>query len=632
MPPFKRTHLVRSSLTLSAVAMLVFLVACETQGPQDVNADMPLEPSIAAYRDRMLSEAAEKRAAQPSDSLVGRHVRPTVVPVAQQGELPPREALIVEPPAAEQPSPSSILFWLPDPVDVEAHFAARLESLEEEVARRQDKRVLVAFRKVAEQAMARVNTIARPTQVHLGLAECIQRALENSYAIRVEAFNPAIERTRIVEAEAAFDAEFYLDSSWSKQDQATASELFASESDTRSIEGGFRKLLPSGMQVQTSLSQQRSKTNLQFQTLNPAYSTSFITSFRQPLLRGFGLDVNRSQICLRRANYEISYEQFIQKVRDTLLNVENAYWALAQARRRATILAENVAQNYVTHKGIEERLDHDATEVEFANSQSRWKQAEVRFQEAVKNIRDAEDVLKNLLNDPDLKLSDEIEIIPTEVPLVAPLALDQFGEVRTALENRSEIRQAREQIEAARIGTMVAKNNTMPQLDLNFQYEVTGIGPSADSSFDNLTTNRFISYSVSANFSVPIGNRARRAAWHRARMQERQAVAGLHQLTDGIVQEVNAAVRRLLVRYAQIPPQLASVLAAERNLRALQARTQRIDPSYLQTELGGVEQLSSTREALLQIILDYNVATAELEKSKGTLLDYNNVALTDAPR
>jgi len=593
----------------------MLLLGCETQ-----TAGRAIDPSISAYRDRML----EERAARPEPTRAR--------PVNWQPDLPEKEALIARPATTTQPAPADVLAEIPDLVDAPQVFQARLQALKD--APRPDPRVIANYEKVLTHALSYLQMADRPQKVRLSLAECIQRALQHSYEIRYEAYNPAISRTHLVEAEAAFDAEFFLDNTaWMKQDQATASTFIPATGDTRSIRGGFRKLLPTGMQVSTSLGQQRQKNDLppEYQTLNPVYSSSFIVAFTQPLLRGFGLDYNRSQINIRRAALDIAQETFMQKVRDALLDVERAYWALARARRQAAILAETVAQNRVTYLGIQDRLGHDATEVELKNAESRWRQREVEYLDALKAVRDAEDILENLINDPELKLSDEIEIVPTETPLVGALAIDQLAAARTALEKRNEIRQARRAIEQARIATAAAKNQTLPKLDLSFQYEVQGIGVSADSSFDNLTTNRFISYTVSAVFSYPLGNRGPQAAYRRARLQESQAVVGLHRAIDAIVQEVNGAVRTLMLRYEQIPPQLETVQAAERTLRAMQARTQEISPTYLDSELGAVERLSAARSTLLQVISDYNAAVAALEKAKGTLLDYNNVVVTDAP-
>ncbi len=609
----------RIILQTSLVATLSLLMACE-RTPLD------LDLSVADYRDRMLVEH-QSEAAQHSFTA-----EPVAYRTSQTADAEDqRRSLLTGPMTTTQPAPRELLSEVPDPSNARDVFAARLERLREQQAGRPDQRVVRNYTRVHDKANEYLDLVQLPDQVRLSLAECVQRALNHNYAIRIEAHTPAISQTQIVEAEAAFDVEFFLDTNWSKIDQATAQTFAAGSSDIRSIEGGFRQLLPSGMQATVSLAQTRNKNNLpaEFQSLNPVYDSSFVTSLRQPLLRGFGLDINRATINVRTAEHRISTEQFIQQVRDTLLDVETAYWNLSVARRTVSVLAESVAQNWVTWQNMIERLDHDATLVEVANSESRWQSRYVEYLEAVKTVRDTEDRLKNLINDPDFLLSDPIEIIPVTEPLVAPLMVDHFAEVRTALDRRSELTAAREQIEIARIQSAVAKNNLLPRLDLNFQYEVQGIGDTSDNSFDNLTTNRFISYTLGASFSYNFGERAARAALRRANLQESQAIVSLNQITDAIVEEVNTTIRTLIVRYTQVPPQFDAVQAAELNLRALQARTQRIDPSYLQTELGAVEQLANSRTRLARLLVDYNIALVQLEKAKGTLLDYNNIVVSD---
>ncbi|MCH7870808.1 MAG: TolC family protein [Planctomycetes bacterium] len=269
----------------------------------------------------------------------------------------------------------------------------------------------------------------------------------------------------------------------------------------------------------------------------------------------------------------------------------------------------------------------EVTHYEINNALSRWKNRQVSFQETTKNVRDAEDTLKNLLNDPELRLSDHLELIPTETPTITPFIVDQFAEVRTAVDERTEIREFKLAIEQTRIATAVAKNQALPQLDLNFTYDVAGIGESGDSSFDNMTTNRFRSSNVSLTFSVPLGNRAPRAAHQRARFQESQAIVRLNQVTDGVVKEVNDAVRAIFTRFEQIPTSFDASEASENNLRAMQARALTITPSFLETELNSVERLANDRTRLLQVIVDYNVQIVALERAKGTLLEYNHVVV-----
>ncbi len=604
------------------------LVATAAFGCQP-SVGLDLDSSISEYRHRMILAADQEK-----DAAAAPRVAREPLAEATDANLPPRRAILAQPTATTQPAPEEVLLQIPDPMDAPRILDEATERLRSEQSSQTDQRVVRLYERVFAQAKEYITKLRRGRQLPLSLTECVERAIEHNYTVRGQGYNPAISQTQIVEAEAAFDAEFYLDWSWSNLDRATTSQFQSGYSDTRQFQSGVRQLLSTGTQVNVGMQHVRSKSDFpaEVQAINPVYNTNLFAELRQPLLRGFGLDVNRAQIEIRKVEYKVSVEDFITRVRDTIFDVESAYWQLAQARRTVAILAFTTAQNLVTYQNMVERLDHDATQVEVANAESQFQSAYVRLLEAVKSVKDVEDRLKNLINDPEIKLSEDLELVPTETPFLAAMVLDQFGEVRTALDRRAEIRQAREQIGIPRIGANVAKNQILPQLDLTFRYEHQGIGSSADNSWDNFIRKRFLSYTLGASFVYNFGERKARAQWTRAKLQEAQAVVRLNQVTDAVVEEVNNAVRTLMVRYDQLPPALTAVHASMRNLRSLQARTQRIDPSYLQTELSAVEQLANARRTLLQVVTDYNIGLLQLEKSKGTLLDYNNITVVDDVR
>lgn len=588
--------------------------------------DQELHTSLDRYRTRMAA-APEQDSNDPRPSEPRQDRDPVAQPTTSEPDFGPRESLMTQPAMpTSQPSPDEILDEIPDPRDTARVFNSRLENLERTSRERHQ---IESYRRVVTRASELCAMVNRDKKVELTLLECVRRALEHSFTIQVESYNPAIAQTQIVEAEAAFDAVFFLDANLAQDDNPTGVKRTVSESEQRSISGGIRKLLPTGMSTSVSMRQNFLRTDPRAQPFNPLYNNAFTVEFRQPLLRGFGVDYNRRGIVLANIGRDIARSQFAQRVQDVLLNVERAYWQLARLRRDVAVLAESVAQNQITYLGIFDRQRYDATPVQLNNSLSQYQSRYVQFLEAVKLVFDAEDTLKNLLNDPDLLLSRNVEIVPTDSFFMTRFEVDLFAEVRRAIDSRNEIKQAKLGIERSRVQTSAAKNETLPQLDLLFTYEVRGLGSTADNSFDNLTTNRYISYSIGAQFVYPIGNRGPQAALRRARLQENQSMVSLNQITDSVVQEVNNAVRTLGVRWEQVPPQLLAVQAAERNLRALQARTERIDPSYLQTELSGVEQLASTRRVLLQVLADYTTTIVELERAKGTLLEYNQVVIDD---
>ena len=66
-------------------------------------------------------------------------------------------------------------------------------------------------------------------------------------------------------------------------------------------------------------------------------------------------------------------------------------------------------------------------------------------------------------------------------------------------------------------------------------------------------------------------------------------------------------------------------------LRALQERQENKNPAQLDTILGSQQSVAQSRRALLQAIVTYNPGIVDVERAKGTLLEYNNVVLSERP-
>jgi outer membrane protein TolC len=222
---------------------------------------------------------------------------------------------------------------------------------------------------------------------------------------------------------------------------------------------------------------------------------------------------------------------------------------------------------------------------------------------------------------------EDVEIIPQNWPSFQPVVLDRVAEVKTALENREELTQAKLGIDAARIQVGAAKVQALPQLDLTFRYTVDGLGTTLDNSFDELTKNDYDSYYLAIEFELPVGNRARRAQLRRAVLEHAKAIAGLKQAFEQVIFEVNRQVRTVQVNYDQIDPSLQAAEATEDQVQSIIARAEKKDFLTLNTELNTRQTLAQAQRDLLSSLIDYSIALVDLEKAKGTLLRYNNIEL-----
>ncbi len=572
------------------------------------------QQSLAPFNDKLIDNYEARNGVQAADAQT--------VPDFPKIENR-RPAAVVGSLTTTQPTATQTFEWqMPDPSTAADIFSERIKIITDERRARD-------YQRTSVRAVQHLKALKRGKQIRLSLSEVTHRALANSYAIRIAGFEPAVSAAQIVEAEALFDSTFYANWIETSQDQPTASQLQASKNKARTASAGIRKLLSTGTQIDIGYNFQRTYTNQPFQTLNPAYTNNLNLQLMQPLLRGFGLDFNRSQINIRKSERKIAIEKFRQQVREILINVEQAYWGLVQARRNATVAAELLAETEETYRYVEARRDFDAFAVLIANSKSAVDLKRVEMITAVAKVKEMEDTLKGLMNDPEITLSDDIEIIPIDIPDAVQIVVDRLSEVQIALDSRSELKERELEIEVARIYVGQAKNQVLPKFDAVFSYKINGLDGDPDAAFGQMTENRYEDYQVGVQFEWPVGSRKSRALLKQAKLRYQQAITGRMAQIEKIILDVNKAVRELETAWDAIDPARTATLAAEENVRATKERAERKSPAELQTELSGQEQLAQARRTLLSALIRYNFAIADLERAKGRLLPYNNVVIAE---
>lgn len=588
-----------------AIALSPFLIV----GCQQQNADIS-EEKVAHYEERMGQAATT----QPAPELASFD-RPAPVELAGKVNA-----------AANATLDTTIWLQLPDPIMAESVFKKRLETT------RFSDSIKREYERIYESALKSISEIARPNVLKISLADCLRKALANNYQIRVDGYAPAISAAQVVQAEAAFDMAFFANVNRNNTDQPTPSALLASQTDSTVVNGGLRKLLATGAQV--TVTQQMTRIDnpgFQFQLLNPSWTQAFVTEIRQPILRNFGIDFNRAQINIRKNEEKINQEAFRARVIETLNNTERAFWSLVGARRDVVVSAELLAEAQLTLSQIEARKDFDAYQTLLFRSKAAVKAREFEYIQVKNNVRNAEDQLLNLLNDPDLSLSNEYEVVPIDEPTTNEILRDRFYAIQTAIEHRPEINQARYAVDGTRIQLGIAKNQALPQLDVVYRMTVNGLGPSADRSFDQQTGGNFIDQYIGMEFLWNFGERAERAGIRIAKLQQSQAVLRYKKALDDIITDCRVALRNLETNFEQLGPSHEAVTSSSENLRSLQERQERKSPPELDAILNSQVSLAQARRGLLTALVSYNQGIVDVERAKGTLLEYNNVVLSEEP-
>lgn len=476
----------------------------------------------------------------------------------------------------------------------------------------------------------------------LPLREIAQRAVAHNLNVAVSGYQPAIEESRVTEAEARFDPEAFAGATYTANRTALGNDSFFSQSNSNydqfQVEMGIRQLLPSGGQIELAYRPTHINQAGEGDFSNNAFwNPSVQLQLTQPLLRDFGNDINRARIVINRLNQRISVLDWRKDLEELMINTEQVYWRLVQAEQNQQIL-ERLLQRTIDTAGIlQARLKQDVTYEQVSNAVSRVESARADLIRARQRVRDLSDQLKALMNDPDYPVASNQLLLPADQPLQAPVTFDMSESISTALANRFDVGQQQLRVDSAAVALEVAKNNRLPQLNLVGSVGYSGLGENAFNSTANMFRGTDdggsdLNWSLGFQFSQKIGNREANSIYRRASLQRLQAITQYAALIDNATLEVKVAQRDVETSWQSISQTRAARFAAAKALEVittLQQGGEPLRPDFVERQLSRQQELAQAEQAEQDAIAQYNISIATLEQRKGTLLRYNNVIIDE---
>ena len=464
---------------------------------------------------------------------------------------------------------------------------------------------------------------ARPLRgeptLRLNLSEAIRQALEQNLAIQVDAFNPKIADSQILVQEGVFDPTLRAGAGYAEDgvDAAqTRSGTFGAGLDVPNPWGGVYRFDLTAASADTS-------------STRNSYTSGAAISLNQPLLRGFGTAVTFANLRIARNDRRIDEWAFRQTVIDVVTRTVRVYNALyaslrdfdAAVRSRDAALQLQHDEERRAELGVKTALDVTTARAEAASRQEAVLLAR-------QNIRENERFLKQLVTaDTDTLLNTRVSITPPPTPATGPL--DPEDGVRDALRARPDYRQARIALDSNRIKVAVARNGTLPRVDLTASLGLNGISsPDFWESFQSVGNfNRQPgSWGAGLTFSLPIPNRSARGKLTGARLRDAQALVDLQRMEQAIVvsvanaaDEAGTAKQRIDTTREALRLARESLDAGGERLKAGVATT--FEVLELQRKLAQAEASEIKAEA------DYRNALAEYDRQTGMTLERNGIAV-----
>ncbi len=485
--------------------------------------------------------------------------------------------------------------------------------------------------------------------------------------IRVLALDPAIAQASIESSLSKFDAIFQSSMNWNVTDRpiGTALDAFqagrtgalnAIQTDAASFNAALYKPLPTGGVAGITFNTQYQYTNLPA-TVNPSYTPTLQFQFEQPLLQGFGVEINQLRaafpapvlaaipgnflqptsegILITRIRYDQSRADFEASVNQMVVNVEVAYWNLYGSYWNLYSRELGLRLAYESWRTTRTKhLAGGAQGIKLADvARTRGQYELFRGQriDALGRVLESERQLRKLLGLPG---EDGNRLIPSDTPTLAPYQPDWQMALEEALNLRPELVVAREELKVAQLAVLQTRNDLMPDLRFTATYDINSIGtrldgPGSQNAFRNLSDDKFSNWALGLRLNVPLGFRQAHANVRRAQLNLARGYALLKDQELKTQQFLALQYRQLFQFYEQIKAQRAQREAYGLQLRLrfllLGEKIDLSDQTILEAQRFFADALSNEYNAIVQ----YNNALATFEYAKGTLLTHNNIVIAE---
>ena len=486
----------------------------------------------------------------------------------------------------------------------------------------------------------------------LSVDEAVRLALDQNLSLQVQRINPQMQDLTISQVKTAWTPTV---SSTMKNSRSTSpvSSLLSGAQDAL-VNDGFglavnaSQLLPWGANYSVDWNNSRSKTNSIYSSPNPSLGSALSATFTQPLLRNFKIDSTRQQLLVSKKNREMSDVQLQQAVFGTIRAVKRAYWDAVFAVNNLKVQQESLDVARESLKNNKSRvtigtmapIDIIEAEAEVARNEEAVILAEAQ-------IASAEDAFRQLVYDPKVADFWTMRFDLSDQPIFRAQAVDVESAIKNAIAARTDITNLRKNVEAQDVTIKYYKNQTLPDLNVQAGYGLSGQGGtvySTSSTFppvqtgilsDNgygsvlsqLFSNDYHNWAVAVTVAYPLGRSNAEAQLAKARLTRNQLDLQLRSGELSVATQVREAGRTLTTNQKRVDATRASRQLAEKKLEAEQKKFQAGMSSNFQI-IQAQRDLASAKNAELQAILDYVRSQVDFETVQQAPLNGGSVAIS----
>jgi len=476
----------------------------------------------------------------------------------------------------------------------------------------------------------------------LSVKDCIDLALKRNLDIVIERINPQIQEMEIFKEKAVFDPSFMLEVKNSKSSTEASSsisgaggenifsELLSLEWEDRLEQEGLdfksriAKKIITGGKVELAFTTSEFKSNSFFQYNDKTYTSSLTLSLMQPLLRDFGITLNRTRLNIASNKHDMSADELKMKITTVVSEIQVTYWDLVSAIEEMSLRLQSLelAQNLLNRNRALVNAGRLPT-VAILHAETGVASRKEGVLLAKNAARNAQDHLKRMIDLLDEPSHKEKTIFPSDKPVYVERKIKFADSYAIAQRNRPDLNQAKTALANQKLAFNLAKNQLLPKLDFLASYNLNNSNSHGD-KIDDLLEGDTYSWEAGMALEIPLGTRLAKSQYTQEKMRLRMAEFELNNLKKEILLDVKEAVRQFKTSLERVKVTRSAGILAKKKLKAEEEKF-KLGRSTTTNLLEFQEEMTIARTNENRALVDYQKSLIHWEAVTGQTIQNNNI-------
>jgi outer membrane protein TolC len=388
-----------------------------------------------------------------------------------------------------------------------------------------------------------------------------------------------------------------------------------SESTFSNTSLGARYLLKSGGAVALNLT--NNFTRFLTGDISEIGTGALIGSFTQPLLRGFGSDIETEALLQAERDLLYRLRDFTRFRKNFAVRVASDYYSVLLNRETsrnyyAGLLATNLSlerEQAFQAEGLTTLLQVGRLEQSSLQADLRWTSSITRYKRSLDNFK----ILIGLNADDNIMLGDEEMVLITETGMDSPdISLEQATEM--AIQTRLDLYTWLDRVQDSARRIELAANSLSPALDLSL---VASVPNSTTQNLGELDFENTV-YTAGLDLDLPLDTKLERNNYRRSLIDYDAATRDYLLALDDIKLDVLDTWRRMNEARKSYDINVTSVEINERRVEEAELRAE-LGLGDIQDTVDSQNDLTAARTERVSSLIEHNISKLEFWRDVGLL-------------